>query len=120
MAEFITKLPMTVSMPSNVTRGRVDKSNALVWLPTTYTEVAFDCDSGTIIYSLKPGPAEASNRLLKRSSPTELGAFKAIQDDMACKPDGCVRSRGVSEMRLWHSYDGTLWQTFTTTAEDCG
>jgi hypothetical protein len=120
MAEFSAKLPMTVSMPSNVTRGRVDKSNALVWLPTTYTEVAFDCDTGTVIYSLKPGTVEASNRLLKRSSPTELGAFKAIQDDMACKPDGFVRSHGVSEMRLWHSYDGTLWQSFTTTPEDCG
>ena len=39
MAEFSAKLPMTVSMPSNATRGKVDKSNALVWLPTTYTEV---------------------------------------------------------------------------------
>ena len=43
MAEFSAKLPMTVSMPSNATRGKVDKSNALVWLPTTYTEVRFDC-----------------------------------------------------------------------------
>lgn len=120
MAEFSAKLPMTVSMPSNVTRGRVDKSNALVWLPTTYTEVTFDCDTGTIIYSLKPGTAEASNRLLERSSPAELAAFKTIQDDMVCKPDGFVRSHGVSEMRRWHSYDGTPWQTFTTIPEDCG
>ena len=120
MAEFSAKLPMTVSMPSNVTRGRVDKSNALVWLPTTYTEVTFDCDTGTIIYSLKPGTAEASNRLLKRSSPAELAEFKTIQDYMVCKPDGFVRSHGVSEMRRWHSYDGTPWQTFTTIPEDCG
>ena len=119
MAEFNTKLPMTVSMPSNATRGKVDKSNALVWLPTTYTEVGFDCDTGTVIYSLKPGTAEASYRLLKRSSPSELAAFKAIQDDMACKPDGFVRSHGVSEMRRRHSYDDTLWETFTTSPENC-
>ena len=119
MAEFSAKLPMTVSMPSNATRGKVDKSNALVWLPTTYTEVGFDCDTGTVIYSLKPGTAEASYQLLKRSSPSELAAFKAIQDDMACKPDGFVRSHGVSEMRRWHSYDDTLWQTFKTDLEDC-
>ena len=119
MAEFSAKLPMTVSMPSNATRGKVDKSNALVWLPTTYTEVGFDCGTGTVIYSLKPGTAEASYRLLKRSSPSELAAFKAIQDDMACKSDGFVRSHGVSEMRRWHSYDDTLWQTFTTSPEDC-
>lgn len=120
MAEFRTKLPMTVSMPSNTTRGRVDKSNALVWLPTTYTEVAFDCDTGTVIYSLKPGTAEASYRLIKRSSPSELEAFKAIQDDMACKPDGFVRSHGVSEARRWHTYEGALWQTFTTYPANCG
>ena len=119
MAEFSAKLPMTVSMPSNATRGKVDKSNALVWLPTTYTEVGFDCDTGTVIYSLKPGTAEASYQLLKRSSPSELAAFKAIQDDMACKPDGFVRSHGVSEMRRWHSYDDALWQTFKTDPEDC-
>lgn len=119
LAEFSAKLPMTVSMPSNATRGKVDKSNALVWLPTTYMQVGFDCDTGTVIYSLKPGTAEASYRLLKRSSPSELAAFKAIQDDMACKPDGFVRSHGVSEMRRWHSYDDTLWQTFTTSPEDC-
>ena len=119
MVEFSAKLPMTVSMPSNATRGKVDKSNALVWLPTTYTEVGFDCDTGTVIYSLKPGTAEASYRLLKRSSPSELAAFKAIQDDMACKPDSFVRIHGVSEMRQWHSYDDTLWQTFTTSPEDC-
>lgn len=119
MVEFSAKLPMTVSMPSNATRGKVDKSNALVWLPTTYTEVVFDCDTGTVIYSLKPGTAEASYQLLKRSSPSELATFKAIQDDMACKPDGFVRSHGVSEMRRWHSYEGTLWQTFTTSPKDC-
>lgn len=120
MAEFQVKLPMTVSMPSNSTRGRVDKSNALVWLPTTYTQVTFDCDTGTVIYSLKPGTAEASYRLIKRSSPSELEAFKAIQDDMACKPDGFVRSHGVSETRRWHTHDGALWQTFTTYPKDCG
>ena len=119
MTEFSGKLPMTVSMPSNVTRGKVDKSNALVWLPTTYTEVAFDCDTGTVIYSLKPGTAEASHRLLKRSSPSELAAFKAIQDDMACKPEGFVRSHGVIEMRRWHSYNGAAWQTFLTHPQDC-
>ena len=119
MAEFSEKLPMTVSMPSNVTRGKVDKSNALMWLPTTYTQVAFDCDTGTVIYSLKPGTAEASYRLLKRSSPSELAAFKAIQDDMACKPEGFVRSHGVTEMRRWHSYNGDAWQTFSTHPRDC-
>ena len=119
MAEFSAKLPMTVSMPSNATLGKVDKSNALVWLPTTYTKVVFDCGTGTVIYSLKPGTAGASYRLLKRSSPRELAAFKAIQDDMACKSDGFIRSHGVSEMRQWYSYDDTPWNTFTTNPEDC-
>ena len=119
MNEFSDKLPTTVSMPSNTTRGKVDKSNVLVWLPTTYTDVAFDCDSGTVVYSLKPGTAEASHKLLKRSSPSELAAFKAIQDDMACKPDGFVRSHGVSETRRWHSFSGDPWQSFTTRPQDC-
>ena len=82
-------------------------------------DVAFDCDSGTVVYSLKPGTAEASHKLLKRSSPSELAAFKAIQDDMACKPDGFVRSHGVSETRRWHSFSGDPWQSFTTRPQDC-
>lgn len=119
MVEFSAKLPMTVSMPSNVTRGKVDKSNVLVWLPTTYTDVSFDCETGTVVYALRPGTAEASYQLLKRSAPRELAAFQAIQEDIACKPDGFIRSYGVSETRRWHSYNGALWQTFTTHPKDC-
>jgi hypothetical protein len=72
-----------------------------------------------VVYSLKPGTAEASHQLIKRSSVSELAAFKAIQDGMACKPDGFVRSHGVSETRRWHSFSEDPWQSFTTHPQDC-
>ena len=114
MAEFSAKLPMTVSMPSNVTRRKVDKSNALVWLLTTGR---FDCGTGVGYLFAQARYCRGFISITQAFVSCELAAFKAIQDDMACKPDGFVRSHGVSEMRRWHSHDVPLAKLLEP--EDC-